>query len=282
MAAVPFFNDDNFHELIGDGQVVVHDGIERPLAARPCKIPFGHIVGATAITHMQLIPRSVWPDLIAWKDQNNSWLENVARDKVSCEDQGGLNYCHAFSMIEAARCRYALQGDTVPDLAATSIAGPITNWRNAGADISDDWAQLRDYGACETSFLPNGVVMPPQSRSTISELLSPSSYKAGWQENAKLHCEVEGIDLAVPGALFDGLATACLLNIPCSMALSWWSHAITGGYRLINLGSGKYAARCRNNWGATYGDNGFLDLAESKAAPDWGCIGNLSMTALGK
>jgi transposase InsO family protein len=59
----------------------------------------------------------VWDDLIAWKDQQHSWLEDLVRAKVSCDDQGGLNFCHAASTIQAARDRYALMGETVPDLA---------------------------------------------------------------------------------------------------------------------------------------------------------------------
>jgi hypothetical protein len=278
--AVPLYTDDNWRELIGDGVQVEHAGVMRPLAARPTVVPFGRIVGAPAVTAFQLIPRAVWDDLIAYKDQQNSWLEQIARDKVSCEDQGDLNLCHAASTCEAARCRYAVMGDAVPALTFTSIGMPVTGWRNAGADIADDWKQLRDYGACTTDFLPDGVALPPQSRGTNALLMNQRKYKTGWQANAKLHCEAEGIDLGFSGSLFDAAATACFLNIPFACAFSWWSHAICGGFRVLKLGTGKYALRYRNNWGASYGDNGFLDLAEGKGTPDWGAIGNLGMTPI--
>ena len=281
---IPLIGDDNYRDFIGDGKFVEHDGIMRPLTARPCLTPPGRIVGAPLVVPEQLIPREQWDYLIAEMDSNNSWLETIVRANVPCQNQGGLGYCHAYSTTEAAQVAQALQGEPCPPLAATSVGGPITDWQNVGGDIADDWAQIRDYGVCELSYLPDGVILPPpdprENPSAIRLLLNPNAYKPGWQANALNHREFAGLDLRLTELSFDAVATMCFRCRPVVVGFGWWGHAITGGYRVMKLGKGQYALRYRNNWGASYGDNGFLDLHGSKAVPDLGAIANLGMTPL--
>jgi hypothetical protein len=232
------------------------------------------------ITPEQLIPREQWDDLIAKMDAENAWLETLVRSSVPCQDQGQLEECHAFSTTEAAQISQAKQGEGAPAFAATSVGMPVTGWQNQGADIADDWAQIRDYGVCTVDYLPDGVVMPPQDGNTIRLLCTESAYKPGWRENALLHREFAGLDLRLTDLSFDAMATACFRGLPVVVAFSWWSHAITGGYRVKKLGNGQYALLYRNNWGASYKDDGFLWLSGSKAVPDWGAIANLGMTPL--
>ena len=203
-----------------------------------------------------LIPRAEWDDRIAQKDKEQSWLEDIVRGTIPCTDQNGLGYCHAYGTIAIAECQRLIQNHPFVPLSAESVGGPITGWRNRGADPTDDIKQMAQYGACPKSFMDR------------EHSLSPGKWKEGWQADALKYRVHEWRDMRTTRKMFDAAATMALLGIPGGLGYMWWSHYISGPYRLLKSGN-KYALRNRNNWGADYGDDGFLDMVEGRGTPDW-------------
>lgn len=248
-------DDENYQELAIDAAG------DRPLTARPRTTQHGQCMAAKPITEaMPLIPRSKWDELIAAKDANKSWLYDIVKDSVPVMNQGQLGYCHAYCFAAAVMMQRVVEGMGTVVLSAESVGGPVTGWRNEGANPEDDLNQAVSGGFCEASFMD-----APWS-------LRPSRWKAGWEENALNYRVAEFFDLDVPGKVFDACATATLCGIPYGCGFGFWSHAIVGGLKLQKV-NGVYSIMHRNSWGADYGDNGFFFMAEGKGTPDLGAFG---------
>ena len=254
--AVKLYNDSNYQELLPDSQGVFEFEGPRVMNFVPPKAGVGEVKGTIPFPD-KLIPRSDWPALIQKKDAEKSWLEDMVRGVVKCSDQNGLGYCHGYGTKGAGECCRLIMGLPYIELSGESIAGPVTNWRNAGADPADDLEQLSTYGACPQSFMD-----APHSR-------SPKKWKAGWEQYALNFRATEIWDIRGGSKSFDFVATCALLGLACASGFQWWSHFISGPYRLIDLGRGKFALRYRNNWGSKWGDDGFVDFQEGKGDPDW-------------
>jgi hypothetical protein len=195
-----------------------------------------------------IIPREQWPDLISQKDKAKSWLDDlVAELNIPCKDQDGRSLCHAYSVVTAYEVMDSVAGNKHLEYGSESVAGYVTNWSNRGADPEDDLDVLVERGVCEASFMDQ-----PWS-------LSPSRWKDGWKENALTH---RALEYCVPRTkLWDVSCTCALKNLCTGTWASWWSHAWSASYRLKNE-KGKIWRKDRNNWGAGYGQNGFMWFSE--------------------
>ncbi|MFZ5831272.1 MAG: hypothetical protein ACOY3P_14365 [Planctomycetota bacterium] len=260
--AVPLYNDANYTVLLpADGSDrMMFDGHLRILGARPPRLGPGEIACAKA-PDFRIVPREEWPDLIAQKDREQSWIEDLIRGVIPCNDQNGLNYCHGYGMAMAMQVARCIQGHGYTELSAESIAGPVTNWRNDGADPSDDLQQAVKFGACPASYMD-----APYSR-------TPRRWKDGWEESALDYRVEEWVDLRGRNS-FDLAVSACFANIASACGFIWWAHFVSGYYRVVNLGKDRrgnyrFAGRIRNNWGAQWGNDGFADFEEGKGTPDW-------------
>lgn len=230
-------------------------------------LPYGEVACARPIVEaLPLIPRSEWPDRIRQMDRAKAWLEDKVRGVIPCSNQNPLKFCWAYSTTMADMLKRLCQGHPYVELCPESL-GAVTNWRNKGAYMSDALAEIRDKGVCAMSFIDS-----PHS-------LNYRRWKPGWQEDRENHRVVEWLELDVPGKAFDAVATCAFLNEPCAVGFGWWGHAISGGYRVLDLGGGKYKLRYRNNWGPQWGDDGFVDFEEGKGTPDLGAFAPCSVTA---
>jgi len=241
-------------------EIVIHDGnyqqyITGYTGAERRRTAFGECRAAPAIDEDWLIPRSQWDDEIARKDEEKSWLWDRTQDRIPCQYQNGINYCHAFAQVMAQEAAEVVAGHEYVRLSAMSIGGPITGWRNRGAYPEADIEQAAKYGACEYSYQDSEFSM------------RPSRWQDGWEENRKLHRVAEYLDGLLRGKAFDALVTSAIRNKPSLPSYAWWGHAVTGGWR-VRKQNGVYQAMIRNPHGPTWGENGFGWLAEGKGTPD--------------
>jgi hypothetical protein len=270
MVAFPLIDDSNYHILVPDENGQFEFNGPRLCLARPPKLALGAIPGTLAAEEFPdfIIPRSEWPDRIKQKDADKSWLEDIVRRKIATDDQNGLGFCHAYGTKIAGECCRLIQNQVYIYLSAESIGGPITRWRNIGADPEDDLQQFIAHGACPASYMN-----APHS-------LSPTKWKAGWETVAMNYRPTEVWDMRSDTKAFDFAVTCALLGLATASGFSWWSHFVTGPYRVLHLGRNKFAVRYRNQWGPTFGDDGFVDFAEGKGTPDWAfCIRQMVLAA---
>lgn len=262
--------DDNWKDHVGDGRVVEFDGHLRQLCARPRVTAYGACAAATAFPVDQLIPRSRWDAIIAKKDEEKSWLDDLMQTPgaPAVKDQDGENYCHGYGPTSCVEVQEFLQGCYSGSLSAESVAGPVTDWRNIGWDPEDDLQQLITYGACPAEYMDK-----PWSR-------NPRLWKPGWEKAALDHRVLEWWDLDIEGRVFDAYVTAAMLNILCAAGYRWWSHEVHGAYR-VRKQNGRYGVKHRNSWGANYGEDGFFWLEEGRGTPSIGLFGVRAVTAKG-
>jgi len=238
---------------------VEHNGVVRLCLAVPPSAPLGQLPNAIAFPD-RLIPRSEWDERIAEKDREKSWLYDLVHAAgIPCDDQGSLGFCHAFGTTDAAENCRLIQGHPFVRLSGVSIGGPVTNWKNRGADPSDDLTQLATVGACPESFLDD------------KHSLNPRRWKTGWEEQRAKFMATEIWDMrdgSGKGLAFDFAMTVALLGLAGGIGYSWWSHFVSGPYKARKNGR-NYEILNRNQWGCGYGEDGFFWLTEGRGTPTW-------------
>ena len=269
MGELVTITDRNYHDYCSTGQ----HGTGKSFGFAGRKTPFGttfHALGADVIP---TIPRDQWPariKLLAESKKDLRSLADAAGQK--CKDQNGLSYCWVYGSTSAEEVHRTIEGQPYIELSPESVGGPCTGWRNQGGYAEEAAKQLQVYGACASSFMD-----APCS-------LHSSRWKAGWQQDALDHRFDHGwydvpSDFDVVGSI--------LLNEeqprPIAAGLSWWGHLVAyygvvmriggklwqpGDPLPTSLSSIAFEILFRNSWGASWGDNGYGTLVESKAIPD--------------
>jgi len=237
---------ENCEAVCGAGRATFEfGGHVRMLNANACPMR-SRLMFAKAVDQAFLIPREQWPDLIARKDREKSWIDDMVADLgVPAKDQDGLGYCHGYGPVTVLEIARAIAGLPYVELSAESVAGRVVGWRNKGGDPEEDLEVIAKYGACAASFMdkPNSI--------------TPSRWQKDWEENALLHRAEEFIT-GVDGQRWDFAVTCALRNIPTSPWFNWWSHCISGSYRVrYDVKTKKVQIKNRNNWGPSWGENGF-------------------------
>ena len=253
--ALQFVPDSTGEIRLPGGEIVTTGHIPRDYAAQPAgKLSFA---SASAIAP---IPMEEWPERIADQERNRAGLYHAWEDDLNRKilNQQRTNYCHAFSPAIAMMLARAVAGLTQIELSAGSIGGPVTGYRNRGAWIGDDLAQIVEHGAATTEFVPMLQI-------------SRNGWKPGAEENAQLHKVEEWDELGRRD--FRQTITALLTSLPVCVGLNWWGHAVTY-IRPIDTGRGRatdldrYDVGALNSWGASYGDGGYFELTGRKRIPD--------------
>lgn len=224
------------------------DGRCQTIARDYEKVPYGAIPVAPP-GGVTIIPMEEWPDRIADKARRKDTLKDIWADTpIGVWDQGSVGYCHAFSAVMLVAIERAAQQLPYVPLSASSVGGPVTGWRNAGAYIHDDLDRIVKYGASSIEFVP----MLTTNRNDA---------KPGWEANALLHRVTEFTDVRPRNVLEHG--SLLLQNHPVGVGLNYWGHAVTD-LVLHDLYPQKkatdwtrYGVEFLNSWRKTWGDGGF-------------------------
>lgn len=253
-------NESNWQTLIADAQQTKHGrGLKPPTAE---KASFGGLAAAKPMADVDLIPRAMWPDLIADRERNKTWLVDAIADKVPVTDQDGLPYCWVYCAKQCVEVARYIQNHGYIAVSATSVGGPIVNWRQVGGWPEDAIRRFAEVGACRESL----------TSGTWS--LSPSKWNANWYNDCQNFRIAEWDDGSFTSAAnrFDAQMTLTLLGRVHTVEFTWWSHAIAGGYAAKNLGNGRFALLMRNNWGewgeTVNGGSGYVWMEEGKGTSD--------------
>ena len=248
-------DDENAHKYCDPG-----DGRCGTIPRDYSRVPYGSIDSIPPGADIEEIDLEEWPDLIADQDRNESSLYHIWKDSpIGILSQKTISYCHAFSYVFHAMLGRAAMGLDYVELSASSIGGPVTGWRNAGAYIHDDLKQGRLFGACSTAFGP---------------MLSTSQrdFKPGWKEDALKYRTTEYVD--VPPRDFKKHGSLLLRNKPVNVGLDYWSHAVSD-LKVLDLYPARkatdwlrYGFMFANSWDKTWGDKGFGVRTGQKALAD--------------
>ena len=151
------------------------------------------------------------------------------------------------------------QGLPYIELSASSVGGPVTGWRNAGAFIHDDLKHIVRSGVASTKFVP---MLTTNLRDC----------KQGWTDDAAKHRVSEFTDVKPRNFLEHG--SLLLQNCPVGVGLNYWGHAVTD-FELVDLHTEmpatnwlRYGTDFINSWGKDWGDNGCGIRTGNKALAD--------------
>lgn len=244
----PIINDTNFNSFI------TFEDRGRGHVPRDPSIMSSEFTEAAQ--SIKLIPRSEWADRIREMERDKSRLSDIFKDSgLKVKDQGQTNYCHANSPCTAVELLRAVQGQPYAELSPGSVGGPVTGYRNAGANIMADLRHIVSKGIATTEFVPLNQI-------------SRSGWRPGADENSLLHRVPEWVELPRGRQMFDYTMTLLLSRIPVCTAHYWWSHAVTALDPIMSSNGREFGTRDLNSWGERYGEQGFFVLMEGKGTPD--------------
>lgn len=245
-------NDQNYTQFLGDDPYNC-GGEKRLMTLKPRdwnSKPYGSVGHFRAEDKVTRIPEKEWDGIISQQEKDKSTPYDIwEQSKIGALDQDGYGWCHAFSCTDAIMLQREMQGLPYEELSPSSIAGPVTGWRNEGAMIMDDLEQGVKGGACSSKFAP----MCDKNRSL---------FKDGWETDALNHRIVEFWE-GKPND-FELMGSAILAGFCVCIGLDWWGHAIT----VLRIKLGKHDSTILNSWTPDWGVKGCGDLSGSKKIPN--------------
>jgi hypothetical protein len=203
------------------------------------------------------IPRSEWPARIKEKRERKTRISDC--QAWACDNQGSFPTCWSAGTMQAAATARVMQLglDQHVYLSAMAVAVPISGGRSGGYE-GDAVRYLTEHGGVDAKLW--GYTDPGRHNGPEIEA------------NRQLHKALESHECEG----FDQFATAMLLNLPCTVSYNWWSHVVMLT-ELVEIESGSYGFRIRNNWGDGYGDKhethgfgGYAIFREGKGTPSGG------------
>lgn len=225
------------------------------------RVPFGSMAFAQPLGDaIEPIPMEEWPDRIADLERSKSTLKHIwQQSDGKVWDQAQLSYCHSFASVKGYDVTRDVMGLPKLSLSASSVAAPITNYRNQGWFIEDALKQMVEVGVATTDFVP----MLTTSR---------NAFKAGWQANAAQNKVTGWFDVPARNLLIHG--SMLLLGYPVVVGLNYWGHAVLDlvlrdmNSRLPATNPARYGSEFLNSWRATWGNGGFGVRTGSKFLAD--------------
>jgi hypothetical protein len=248
-AGMTVFSDRNTNGLVVQA-AQANAGMGRGYVARDFDAaPFGTY---TAPFSGDVIPRNEWAERAEALDVRKASAEHIASYfKAPILNQSRRPYCWCYGVAGAMQTAYAIAGQEVPHLSATSAAAKIKNYTDVGGWAGEAIEGIQRFGMSTVEYWPEAALdrrydTPEQRR------------------NAALHKTVEFEEL--PSQSFDAVATELLHGRPVTLGLLWWGHLVFAT-RLVVLGRDSFGVVIRNSWGTEWETGGKAVLVESRATP---------------
>lgn len=250
-------DDSNWKDQIGNGRAVrigtdVFELSWHPPAPGHNSREYSKLFGAEVPT----IPRNEWPARIKEKIERKSRISD--HQKWQCDAQSGPTCWAAGSCQAGSTCRVIQMGMAhYVRYSAMSIAVPISGGVSGGYE-GDAVRMMTKDGVVDSRLWGYGSRRPTASSEEVAA-------------NRLLHKSLESYECRG----FDEFATALLLDFPCTVHYSWWSHVVML-CDLVEIEPGSYGFRIRNNWGEGYGEKmehgfgGYAVFREGRGTPGGG------------
>lgn len=283
------YDDDTPVELVDEHA----EGFGRGLVERDLdEAPLGGY-GATVDEPDTIVvyDHSEWPERIADMEANQSRISDIRAvgnygNRIPSLNQGQLPYCWAHNPTMAVILLRAINNLPYHSLSACSVACLALNWRVGGAWAALALDTIQNVGIADEKYWPQ--------RST-----SRSNDNAQTRKNMAMHKVLESwydLNAAVYSRklTFDQKMSLLMQRVPVCNDYYWWGHSVVS-MDPVNMNaqkdtfraeSGKlitpadfdrrfdvggdangYGSRDLNSWGDSWGQNGEVVIAGSKAVP---------------
>lgn len=237
------------------GKFVVVNGHRRYLSATPK--PEGHDSRAYSkllSAEMPKIPRSDWSARLKEQQERKQLISQMQNWEP--DDQDGFPICWAAGTCAAFSTARVLQGLPYVRISGMSVAKPISGGRSGGYE-GDAVEYLTKNGGASVDVWGYDDIGVRDGSAEIAE-------------SRKHHHALESYECDS----FDDFATAWLLRFPCTVSYNWWSHVVMA-CDLVEIESGSFGVRIRNNWGNwesknDFGYSGYTVFREGHGTPSGG------------
>jgi hypothetical protein len=220
--------------------------------------PVGGLKCAKRGTSIQLIDPKEFPDRIAQKTKEKSWVRDICDEAgVIVKDQQNSNYCWIHAPVHGMECYYALSNGILKPLSAFKAGADIKGGRNQGGSGIVGVEYLSTKGTC-TEELHRSM--------DFSTRITPEQ-----AANSELHLitEWEDIDADNSQLMYQTAISLALSNIPYTVGIPSWSHEVLAGTFLVwdpsqfGWNFGGVGLGADNSWSVTYGNRGRFLLSRS-------------------
>lgn len=130
-------------------------------------------------------------------------------------NQGRTNYCWAYGLAECLEAGEPMQGLPYQRKGPAGL-GWLVGWKNRGNYLSAAIKGAVERGIPSAAFVPDGTT-------------DPSTFKAGWEDDALLHRPLEFTDTdrrAGEKSMAQQCASLLVAGLPLYIAYNWWGHAL--------------------------------------------------------
>lgn len=187
-------------------------------------------------------PRSQWREIIEQRTKEKSRLSDFWRSGTESKELVGANqrsypFCWAFAPTNAVMLRRRAMGLPTPLLSGTSVACPVTGFRQRGGYGAESLKQIAEVGICFNSDWPETSI-------------SRSYYTTANMSKAKVNRFTDWVECDI--GVFEQLVACVFANIPCFIGVPNWRHEVVVD-EILALPNGKFGVEGPNNWGVYNG-----------------------------